>query len=174
MCDSLRVLRSKMYIPSISVVLSTLFLIYIAHNMWVMKELFSQIECTDKPCYSSFLARRPRMQLGLFISTKAMPISSEVSVLALLQPFDYWLPFDTDYRIDLPERTRRNGSLYMHVVLAQEGEPLAWKSLRRDGPTIIHTMRITDYMEPKSKGFNLLHPNEVSERNFQLNRLSVT
>lgn len=151
-----------MYVPSLNVILSSLFLIYIAHNMWVMKQLFSQIECTDKPCYSSYLARRPRMQLGLFLSTRATPISSEVSVLALLQPFEYWLSSDADYQIDLPERTRRNGSLYLHVVLAQEGEPLAWKSLRRDGPTIIHTMRITEYMEPRNEGFNLLQHDKVS------------
>uniref|UniRef100_A0A1A9Z1P5 Lipid scramblase CLPTM1L n=1 Tax=Glossina pallidipes TaxID=7398 RepID=A0A1A9Z1P5_GLOPL len=148
-----------MYLPSLSTILGVAFLGYIGHSMWTVAQLFTKLKCTDVPCYYSFLANKPRMQLALFISTTANPISSEVTSLESLSSFDYWHEFNRKYEIKLPAATRRNGSLYMQVVLAAEGQPIEWKTLKRDGPTIIHSTRITDYMEPQAETFNLLGEN---------------
>lgn len=58
--------------------------------------------------------------------------------------------------MDVPLKTRRNGTLYMHVALALDDTPLDWKSLQRDGPTVIQQIALTEYMEPKAATFNLL------------------
>ncbi|KAH8374174.1 hypothetical protein KR200_006558 [Drosophila serrata] len=145
-----------MALPSISTMLGVAFLAYILHSIYQMSQLFTTLQCSDLPCYTSFLAERPRLQLALFSSLSRNPIASEVRDLYKAERFDYHENFAHDFEVEIPLKTRRNGSLYFHVVLALEGEPLEWRSLRRDGPTVVHTLSLTDYMVPKAEAFNLL------------------
>ncbi|XP_030378670.1 cleft lip and palate transmembrane protein 1-like protein [Scaptodrosophila lebanonensis] len=145
-----------MYFPSISTILGVAFLAYIAHSIYQMSQLFNKLQCTGMPCYTSFLADNPKMQLALFTSLTRNPIAAEVHDVYKTQKFDYSSPFEHDFEVDVPLKTRRNGSLYMHVVVALEGEPLEWRTLRRDGPTVLHTLSLTDYMVPRAEAFNLL------------------
>ncbi|XP_067635130.1 lipid scramblase CLPTM1L isoform X2 [Eurosta solidaginis] len=78
--------------------------------------------------------------------------------------------FQKEFQIDVPLRTRRNGSLYLQVVLALKGEPLEWKTLRRDGPTVIHTTRLTEYIEPRIEAFNLLGDKKETNANVNNNK----
>lgn len=142
--------------PSITTILGIAFLGYIGHSMWMMAQLFTNLKCSDVPCYSSFLASNPRMQLALFTSTTANPISTEVTKLDGIKNFQYMKAYEKDYEIKVPAKTRRNGTLHLQVVLALQGEPLEWKTLRRDGPTVIHSLSLTEYMVPKLAAFNLL------------------
>ncbi|XP_037724905.1 cleft lip and palate transmembrane protein 1-like protein [Drosophila subpulchrella] len=145
-----------MALPSISTLLGVAFLAYIGHSIYQMSQLFTTLQCSGVPCYTSFLADRPRLQLALFSSLSRNPIASEVRDLYKAKRFDYDQSFEHDFELDVPLKTRRNGSLYFHVVVALEGEPLEWRSLRRDGPTVVHTMSLTDYMVPRAEAFNLL------------------
>ncbi|KAH8319214.1 hypothetical protein KR074_002403 [Drosophila pseudoananassae] len=145
-----------MALPSISTLLGVAFLAYIAHSIYQMSQLFTTLQCSGTPCYTSFLADNPHLQLALFSSQNRHPIASEVRDLYKTKRFDYSKNFEHDFELDIPLKTRRNGSLYFHVVLALEGEPLEWRSLRRDGPTVIHTLSLTDYMVPRAEAFNLL------------------
>lgn len=145
-----------MALPSISTVVGVAFLAYIMHSIYQMSQLFTTLHCTETPCYESFLAQRPRMQLALFSSQTRSPIASEVQDLYKERRFDYTQPFDRDFELDVPLKTRRNGTLFLHVVLALEGEPLDWRTLRRDGPTVLHTLNLCDYMVPRAEAFNLL------------------
>ncbi|XP_017030604.1 lipid scramblase CLPTM1L [Drosophila kikkawai] len=145
-----------MGLPSISTMLGVAFLAYILHSIYQMSQLFTTLQCSNLPCYTSFLADRPRLQLALFSSLSRNPIASEVRDLYKAERFDYHENFAHDFELEIPLKTRRNGSLYFHVVLALEGEPLEWRSLRRDGPTVVHTLSLTDYMVPKAEAFNLL------------------
>ena len=58
----------------------------------------------------------------------------------------------------------------MHVILAAPGEPLEWKTLQRDGPTVIHKMRLTEYAIPKAATFSLLGDDvsDLRKLSFQL------
>ncbi|EDV92310.1 cleft lip and palate transmembrane protein 1-like protein [Drosophila grimshawi] len=149
-----------MAMPSISTLVGVAFLAYILHSIYQMSQLFTTLQCSDSPCYTSFLADRPRMQLALFSSINRNPIASEVHDIYKEKRFDYWRQFDHDFQLDVPLKTRRNGSLYLHVVLALEGEPLEWRTLRRDGPTVLHTLNLCDYMVPRAEAFNLLGDTE--------------
>lgn len=62
----------------------------------------------------------------------------------------------SEIAVDLPAKTRRNGTLFLHVILADNDGPLDWRRLQRDGPTVIQRIALTDYMVPKAKAFNLL------------------
>lgn len=58
--------------------------------------------------------------------------------------------------MNIPSKTRQNGTLFLHVILASDNGRLEWKNLQRDGPTVIQRVALTDYMIPKAATFNLL------------------
>lgn len=63
----------------------------------------------------------------------------------------------SDITVALPTKTRQNGTLYLHVILANDdGLPIDWRRLQRDGPTVVRRIPLTDYMIPKAQAFNLL------------------
>ncbi|XP_055381132.1 lipid scramblase CLPTM1L [Condylostylus longicornis] len=145
-----------MYIPSVSTILGAIFLIYIGNSMWIMSQLFVNIQCSSEPCYKSFLDTKPKLQLALFASTSINPLSSEVQKVAAIPNFNYEKDYFENYDVDIPLKTRRNGTMFLHVVLALQGESLDWRSLQRDGPTVIQRVKLTEYMIPKATTFNLL------------------
>lgn len=157
--------------PSITTLLGVVFLAYILHSIYQMSQLFTGLQCTGSPCYTSFLADRPRMQLALFSSQNRNPISSEVKEVYKAKRFDYAQPFDHDFLIDVPLKTRRNGTLFLHVGMALEGEPLEWRTLKRDGPTVLHTLNLCDYMVPRAETFNLINQNENAKTTEQQQQL---
>lgn len=61
-----------------------------------------------------------------------------------------------DITVTLPSKTRQNGTLFLHVILASDNGPVEWKQLQRDGPTVIQRIALTDYVVPKAAAFNLL------------------
>lgn len=78
-----------MQLPSLTLVLSTGFVCYILHSMWALSQLFSTLSCSETPCYTSFLATNPKLQLALFTSPTKNPIGSEVTQVASFRDFDY-------------------------------------------------------------------------------------
>lgn len=131
--------------------------------MWTMTQLFAGLSCTSAPCYKSFLDKKPKMQLAVFTSVPSNPIASETTKIFHLEDFNYLLPFQRDIELNIPKKTRKNGKLHMQVVLASAGQEVNWKTLKRDGPAVIHTISLTEYLAPKSEVFNLLRENESSE-----------
>ncbi|XP_054730391.1 lipid scramblase CLPTM1L [Anastrepha obliqua] len=162
-----------MFFPSITTILGVAFMAYIAHSMWVMAQLFTTLQCSSQPCYTSFLSENPRMQLALFTSSSINPISSEASKIFSTKNFDYMHAYQDEFQIDVPLKTRRNGSLYLQVVLALNGEPLEWKTLRRDGPTVIHASRLTDYIAPRIQAFNLLGDSKNKNSDLHNNKKTI-
>lgn len=66
------------------------------------------------------------------------------------------ISFYSRISIDIPAKTRRNGTLFLHVILTSDNGPVSWVNLQRDGPTVIQRILLTDYMVPKPKAFNLI------------------
>lgn len=58
--------------------------------------------------------------------------------------------------ISIPAKTRQNGTLFLHVILANDDGTLEWKQLQRDGPTVIQRVLLTEYVVPQAATFNLL------------------
>lgn len=75
--------------PSFTVILSCLFLAYVGHSVYTFSRIFMTPECTKDPCFGSFLANEPLLQLAFFVSHKTTPLSSEVHLLDLIGDFDY-------------------------------------------------------------------------------------
>lgn len=57
----------------------------------------------------------------------------------------------------VPMQTRKNGSFHLHVVVAQAGgDKLTWSTLKRDGPTVVQRIALSDHALPKATLFNLV------------------
>uniref|UniRef100_A0A023ETS2 Lipid scramblase CLPTM1L n=2 Tax=Aedes albopictus TaxID=7160 RepID=A0A023ETS2_AEDAL len=157
-----------MKIPSVSVILSAAFLCYIGHSIYTLVKLFRAPVCSQTPCFKSYLASNPKLQLALFTSTTNNPISSEVTKLASIKRFDYYNEYKRPFDISIPPKTRRNGTLYLHIVLGSDGEVIEWKSLKKDGPMVVQKFPLTEYAVPQAAAFNLLgvpkrkHFNQIS------------
>lgn len=61
------------------------------------------------------------------------------------------------FNVDIPLKTRRNGTLFLYAVLAMDDSALDWKDFQRDGPTVIQRISLTEYAVPKVATFNLLN-----------------
>lgn len=156
------------------------FLAYIAHSIYTLAQLFKSPSCSSSPCYTSYLANNPKLQLLLFTSTTSNPIASEVTNVLVLRGFNYLEPFQRsvcfafllesynkqllpsrNVEIEIPLKTRRNSTLYMHAVLAiDDGKAIDWRELKRDGPTVLQRISLTKFMVPKAATFNLLSDTE--------------
>lgn len=77
-----------MWFPSLTLILSGIFIAYIGHSMYALSRLFSTLECSDTPCFTSYLKGGPQLQLLLFTSVTKNPISSEVSEVTTFNRFD--------------------------------------------------------------------------------------
>lgn len=67
--------------------------------------------------------------------------------------------------MSIPSSTRKNGTLFLHVILASDNGRLEWKHLQRDGPTVIQRVALTNYIVPKAATFNLLGDGEPTLKN---------
>ncbi|XP_055644146.1 lipid scramblase CLPTM1L [Toxorhynchites rutilus septentrionalis] len=146
-----------MYIPSISVIICLIFTCYIAHSVYTLVALFRLPTCSQAPCFQSYLAKEPQLQLVLFTSSTSNPLNSEVSKIHSIQNFNCNNALQRTLHINIPAETRRNGTLYMHFILtADSRKDFTWKSLKQTDPTVIQKMRLTEYKLPKTTTFGLL------------------
>lgn len=77
-----------MWFPSLTLILSGIFIAYIGHSIFSLSRLFTTLECSETPCFTSYLQTEPKLQMLLFTSVTKNPISSEVSAVATLSHFD--------------------------------------------------------------------------------------
>lgn len=137
-------------------ILGLLFIIYTSHSIWTMTQLFRDLNCSAVPCYKYVLGKKPQMQLALFTSVPRNPIAAEVTQILNIKNFNYHEPFVKDIQLNVPLKTRSNGTLHLQVVFAPDNLFINWKTLQRESPTVIHTVRLTEYLSPRIEGFNLL------------------
>lgn len=80
--------------PSITIVLSSIFAVYVAYSIWTMSQLFSSLKCSGTPCFTSYLSTNPQLQVVLFTSEVPNPLSGQVTEVAAFANFDYHQSFD--------------------------------------------------------------------------------
>lgn len=76
--------------PSLSVILSEIFLAYIIYSIYTLSLLFVSPACEDgKPCLESYLSERPRLDLYMYSSIRRNPASRDTDLVYSVQNFDY-------------------------------------------------------------------------------------
>lgn len=76
--------------PSLSVILSEIFLAYIIYSIYTLSLLFVSPACEDgKPCLESYLSDRPLLDLYMYSSIRRNPASRDANLVYSAQNFDY-------------------------------------------------------------------------------------
>lgn len=78
-----------MPLPSITAILGTLFMVYVAYSVFTLSQLFTTLQCSSKPCFKTLLSKNPKLQLNLFVSTMNNPLSKDVNKIGVVNNFDY-------------------------------------------------------------------------------------
>lgn len=157
---------------SVSFLLSLIFAVYVINTIWTLAEIFIPPQCTrGERCFASYLSSNPVQHLVLFTSVNEHPNINGGSVESVNKvhtslKFDYRKPATIDVTLNIPRKTRNNGTLFMHVVLLDESH------LYKDFDDIIrsesiHTLPLVTYIEPQAATFNLLQQNaEIKKDKF--------
>ncbi|XP_026471333.1 cleft lip and palate transmembrane protein 1-like protein [Ctenocephalides felis] len=147
-----------MWIPSISFILISIFIIYMIHSMWTLAQLFIPSTCseTTKYCLTSFLKHDPKLQLLLYTSVNSKPTPSDVKLIQRLNKFEYLEPFEKTINLDLPEKTINNGSLFMHIIIVNSDESWEWSKMNKNVHIVAERIKLTQYALPQAAYFNLL------------------
>lgn len=79
-----------MYLPSLTVILGAIFMIYVSYSVYTLSQLFTTLQCTSTPCYTTILAKLPKLQLNLFVSPVTNPLTKDVTKIGVIDNFDYY------------------------------------------------------------------------------------
>ncbi|XP_014211927.1 cleft lip and palate transmembrane protein 1-like protein [Copidosoma floridanum] len=155
-----------MFFPSFTILLSGLFLGYIAHSFYTISHMFSVPTCTNrKNCIKSHLNKRPKIQLNLFTSTMINPLNSEAQKVYTDMDFDYTREKDFFLLLDIPYKTRQNGTLFLHILLSPSlvNQGNTFHELKRNSNTVFAVVKLTKYAIPEAETFNLVGKEESSK-----------
>ncbi|XP_004932365.2 cleft lip and palate transmembrane protein 1-like protein [Bombyx mandarina] len=150
---------------SVSLILTLIFVVYVINTIWTLAEIFIPPECRrgDK-CFSSYLTSNPVQNLVFYASLKQQPLeegtsSNSVTKVHTLLNFDYRNPASINVQLNIPRKTRNNGTLYMHVVMLDDSKLYkSFDEIRQTHP--LHTWPLIKFVEPQAATFNLLQHND--------------
>jgi hypothetical protein len=153
-----------MYIPSLTTLLSTAFLCYMANSIWSIGKLYLPPSCkpTDKTCFSSLVGPDSELSLLLFTTTKQRPsMSGDLKYLDTLtvRVSDEQV---ASIPVKLPKSVNKNGTLYLSVFAVPKlgtvnlTEKNWWQKEVNHPHTTYALTRLTQYSVPEAETFNLL------------------
>lgn len=148
--------------PSFTLIISAIFLAYIAHSMYVIYGIFFPEQCkSGGRCIYPYLSRKPTPKLEILVYTSAMKASLKERDLTLVwknSSLDVSSTVENTVNVSLPKKVRNNGTMYVHVFLVPPGQdPFASQyTVHRFSP-------ITTYTLPKSEVFSLMGDTQKNE-----------
>lgn len=140
--------------PSFTLIVSVIFIGYIAHAMWVIFGIFFPTPCKDSiHCILPYLARKPepRLEIQVYTSTKGLGVNEkDLTLIWKNRTFDVHDTIEQTVNISLPYKARNNGSLYLHTFVVPRGQdPFVTKFVS------YKYTPITTYSLPQSEFFSL-------------------
>ncbi|KAF4790076.1 Cleft lip and palate transmembrane protein 1-like protein [Turdus rufiventris] len=134
------------------------FAVYVVHTCWVMYGIVYTRPCPAAAdgaaggCVWPYLARRPKLQLSVYTTTRSsIGAESNIDLVLNVEDFDVESKFERTVNVSVPKKTRNNGTLYAFVFLHHAGI-LPW----HDGKQVHVVSPLTTYMVPKPEEINLL------------------
>lgn len=121
--------------PSVTTVLSGVFIAYVLHSMWSLSQLFVSPTCTKRPCIGSYLNARPALDLLVYGSAERRATAAAKLVLRR-DRFQYEEEWTEDVVLPL-EKVSANGSLYLHAVVVPTGAVPS-------GVTLVEVVRVPE------------------------------
>ncbi|KAK9508012.1 hypothetical protein O3M35_007763 [Rhynocoris fuscipes] len=145
--------------PSVSLICSIFFLIYVGYSILSLARLFFVSECKgNEPCLSYNLYHKPKLKVIIYGSVKDLPQSTkQVMLIEEISPFLYNEPFEKTINIKLPNRTIKNGTLYFHLFILNDRVNLKeWTDIISWHDHVYVRLPLTSYQVPKMSTFDLL------------------
>ncbi|XP_032325385.1 cleft lip and palate transmembrane protein 1-like protein isoform X2 [Camelus ferus] len=129
------------------------FVVYVVHTCWVMYGIVYTRPCAGGGnCILPYLARRPKLQLSVYTTTRSnLGAENNVDLVLNVEDFDVQSKFERTVNVSVPKKTRNNGTLYAYIFLHHAGV-LPWQ----DGKQVHLVSPLTTYMVPKPEEVNLL------------------
>uniref|UniRef100_A0A7N5KAY4 Lipid scramblase CLPTM1L n=1 Tax=Ailuropoda melanoleuca TaxID=9646 RepID=A0A7N5KAY4_AILME len=129
------------------------FVVYVVHTCWVMYGIVYTRPCaSDGNCIQPYLARRPKLQLSVYTTTRSnLGAENNVDLVLNVEDFDVESKFERTVNVSVPKKTRNNGTLYAYIFLHHAGIP-PW----HDGKQVHLVSPLTTYMVPKPEEVSLL------------------
>ncbi|XP_044752283.1 cleft lip and palate transmembrane protein 1-like protein isoform X2 [Coccinella septempunctata] len=155
--------------PSITSVISALFLLFISHSVWNLLSIFQVPSCDQSDiCYKSYLNSNPNLDLFLFISDNSR--SGIYTQVLHVEKFNYHDKFEKKISISLSDSVRKNGSITIHSVLVPSKNKFRNKNLNSllslPDSTYVKS-KLTKYAVPVSSTFNLLSEENVIKKSLK-------
>nr|XP_048695471.1 cleft lip and palate transmembrane protein 1-like protein isoform X2 [Caretta caretta] len=140
------------------------FAVYVAHTCWVMYGIVCTRPCPAlgpakeeraggaAGCIWPYLARRPKLQLSVYTTTRSnIGAENNIDLILNVEDFDIESRFERTVNVSVPKKTRNNGTLYAYIFLHHAGI-LPW----HDGKQVHIVSPLTTYMVPKPEEVNLI------------------
>jgi len=146
-----------MQLPSLTLILSLVFMAYISHSIWNLAKLFIPPPCSpDIHCIDYYLRHNPKLQMILFSSARLRP-NSDPQLVTSVRDFDYNTPFEKPIRLQLTRETLNNGSLYLHLfVLPRRVMVSNWNDAFQAHDRVYTRVALSHYQVPSTSTYQLL------------------
>ncbi|VDP07197.1 unnamed protein product [Soboliphyme baturini] len=157
--------------------LSAAFIIYMLHSLYGIYQLFNPELCNSakssqclKPALSLHSFRHAQLRFYVSLSSSS---SSNLKEVFRVADFDLMSEFSSTVEIHLPERTRKNGSLYLHVFLMPQ---TAVENPFHSKWYVLRSHPLTHYAVPSAQIINLVDflssKNKTEERKYAQSKTS--
>ncbi|XP_015521760.2 lipid scramblase CLPTM1L [Neodiprion pinetum] len=153
--------------PSLSLLLSGVFLGYIAYSIYTLSLLFVPPPCVKgETCLTSLLHTKPKLGLHMYVSTMSRPLQKELIHVYSEGIFDYSYAHDMQVTLPIPRKTRENGTLFLHLLITPHTVKHGgtYNEVIKDPTTVYTRIKMTQYVVPEIAAFNLLG-DEKSKKN---------
>ncbi|KAB0792105.1 hypothetical protein PPYR_14066 [Photinus pyralis] len=151
--------------PSFTLLFIVIFMLFICHSLWNLIDIFRAPPCNKgDTCFASYLNSEPPLELLIYTSETVTP--SNAILIYNSYNFDYFKQLDEELSIDIPPKTRNNGSLYIHVIIMPRrkvDKALRLQEAAHARDAIYLKKKLTHYAVPKSSTFNLLKDEEKQQ-----------
>jgi len=163
-----------MFMPSLTTILSVVFLGYMANSMWNIIQLYIPPSCPagEKTCITNLVSPESTVSLLVFTTAKARPqAGNDLKFLTRLDVLADQTKEQT-VKVTLPRSVTKNGTLYMSVFALHPGlgdkldmtGDTWWHGVINRPQTSYTLTRLTQHHIPEAETFNLLGGENSEEK----------
>lgn len=146
---------------SLTLVLSGIFIAYIAHSLWSLYSMYNPKQCEkDDPCIKPAWNRDSRFQF-FFCTSRSNKIrtAEELSPVWTENDLNIFEINEKQLNVTLPRKTLRNGSLNAYVLLLERKAnrpPRTLEQVFDDPGTSFSSGSLTQHLTPRDEEVNLI------------------
>ncbi|XP_037085483.1 LOW QUALITY PROTEIN: cleft lip and palate transmembrane protein 1-like protein [Pollicipes pollicipes] len=156
--------------PSLTLVLSGIFIAYILHSLWTIASLFLHPTCqgASKDCLQSHLSTKPKLQLLLYVSNSPnIQRGTDMEHLGRWTSLDLSEAKEEQFAVSVPSRSQlRSGSLHLHAFLTpMPAAGRRWQDMISSPLASYARAQLIQSQLPETEAFNLLGGEDKVKKN---------